>query len=189
MVPIGQYCLQILEETRFVSLEGPVKLGTAAIPMLGWFEPPNDAERALEGPNRPKLKGLPSSLAAVHQTIDCLIREGTEPGDIHLLGHSQGGAMAIATGLTYPRRLGSVCAVAGYLALTPPMQPTVTGTRYFLHHSNHDDNVSVRWAYYARDFIEKLGEPCELRCWEIERDPHSIHACQLKLICDAIRDC
>lgn len=189
MVPIGEYCTQILERTRFVSLEGHINFGTREIPMPGWFEPPSDDNRALEGPSRPELTGLPSSLAAVHETINLLIREGADPGDIHLLGHSQGGAMAITAGLTYPRRLGSVCTIAGYLALTPQMKPAVTGTRYFLHHSNHDNNVGLHWAHYARDFIQRFGEPCQLRCWDIDCDPHSIHSCQLKSICDAIRDC
>jgi phospholipase/carboxylesterase len=189
MVPIGECCTQILEKTRFVNLEGSVNLGTPEIPILGWFEPSSDDNRALEGPRRPEFAGLSSSLTVIHETIDLLIREGTEPSDIHLIGHSQGGAMAITAGLTYPRRIGSVCTVAGYLALTRHMEPAVTGTRYFLHHSNHDNNVSLHWAHYAREFIERCDEPCDLRCWDIDRDPHSIHACQLDSICEAIRDC
>jgi len=186
MTPVGVYCTQRLEKTRFISLEGHVNCGTAEMPILGWFEPPDDHNRALDGPSRPKLKGLSSSLAGVHEKLDQLIDEGTEPSEIHLLGHSQGGA--IAAGLTYAERIGSVCTIAGYLALTPQMQPIVSGTKYFLHHSNHDDNVTMHWAHYSRDFIEKHGEPCTLRCWDIDRDPHSMHTTQLDSICDTIRE-
>ena len=94
----------------------------------------------------------------------------------------------MAAGLTFPERLGSVCTIAGYLALIPEMSLLATGTKYFLHHSERDDNVSVRWARYAQDFIRGIGEPCELTCWDIDRNPHWIHADQLDSVCTAISD-
>jgi phospholipase/carboxylesterase len=188
MSPIGDYCARHLANTQFHAVEGPANLGSDCAPLFGWFVPPDDDKRSLDGPNAPKLNGLEDSVALVHKKIGELVDQGQDPLTIHLLGHSQGGAIALAAGLTYSTRLGSVCTIAGYLALTSDMHPTATGTRYFLHHSEHDDNVGVQWAHYAKSFVERTGESCNLRCWDIYSEPHSIHVQQLDSICAAIND-
>ena len=188
MLPIGDYCARHLANTKFLAIEGPINLGDKYSPLLGWFEPPDDNNRALDGPNPPELNGLQDSLALVHKTIRELVDRGADPETIHLLGHSQGGAIALSTGLTYPTKLGSVCTIAGYLALTPAMRPQATDTTYFLHHSEHDDNVGVQWAHYAKSFLENTGASCKVHCWDIKRDPHSIHVEQLDAICTTIAD-
>jgi phospholipase/carboxylesterase len=188
MAPVGDYCASRLRASQLISVEGPMNLGTDSDLMLGWFVPPGDEERSLDGPCRPKLEGIAASVALVHKEIRNLVDKGAESKSIHLLGHSQGGAIAITAGLTYPERLGSVSSIAGYLALVPELSVLATGTQYFLHHSEHDSNVSVRWAHYAQKFIRKNREPCELKCWDIDRDPHSIHTDQLDSICAAIAD-
>jgi len=188
MSPQGDYCARRLSSAQFVAIDGPMNLGTDNDHLLGWFVPPNDSERSLDGSDRPKLEGIAKSVTFIHNEIRELIDKGIQANSIHLLGHSQGGAIAIAAGLTFPQRLGSVCTIAGYLALVPEMSVLATGTQYFLHHSEHDRNVSVRWAHYAQKFIRKNGEPCELRCWDIERNAHSMHTAQLDSICAAISD-
>ncbi len=62
----------------------------------------------------------------------------------------------------------------------------LTGTKYYLHHSRHDRNVTVRWAHYAQAFVKSVGEVCERRCWDIDRNPHSIHLEQLDAICSEL---
>jgi predicted esterase len=188
MVPIGDYCGQHLANTRFLPIEGPINLGGSTSPCLGWFEPPHDNDRALDGPTPPKLNGLHDSLALVHKTITELVDQDVDPLTIHLLGHSQGGAIAISAGLTYPEKLGSVCTIAGYLALTRDMLSYATGTNYFLHHSEHDDNVGFRWAHYAKSFVENTGNSCTVYPWDKRDDPHSIHVEQLDSICTTIFD-
>ncbi len=124
MAPFGEYCAGHLPNTRFLTVEGPINLGDRHRPCLGWFEPPNDNDRACDGPQPPDFNGLNHSLVTVHKAIDQLVDDGADPQTIHLLGHSQGGAIALAAGLTYPAKLGSVCTIAAYLALTPEMKPT-----------------------------------------------------------------
>ena len=169
MKPYARYCGDKLKRACFQIVEAPLNFGTSINPLLGWFDPPRDSGRSLDGPNRPKLEGISESIEWVHRRIHDLIDDGSETKDIHLFGHSQGGAIALAAGLTFPLRLGSVCTIAGYLALTPEMAPLSTGTHYFLQHAEQDDNVSVRWAHYADTFIRRIGEPCEVKCWRIEQ--------------------
>ncbi len=186
MDSISRFCSRRLTGAQFSAIEAPINLGSRTEPELGWFVPPSDDQRSLQGAKRPEFEGIVESVALIHQAIDQCVDRGIESTSIHLLGHSQGGAIAIASGLTYPERLGSVCTIAGYLALGPAMTVRGTGTKYFLHHSNHDDNVSVRWAHYAENFIKKIGEPCELECWDIDLNPHWVHVDQLEKICTAI---
>ncbi len=188
MVPIGVYCSRYLHDTRFLSIEGPINLGSPFSPCLGWFDPPRDKDRALEDPHWPAFNGLEQSLALVHETIGDLVNQGIDPLAIHLLGHSQGGAIALTAGLTYPKKLGSVCTIAAYLALTRDMQPSATGTKYYLHHSKHDNNVRFRWANYAKSFVENCGNSCTVHPWDIRDNPHSIHPQQLDAICATIAD-
>ncbi len=186
MLSVGDHCRRHLSKTKFIAIEAPKNLGSEQAPLLGWFVAPDDDNRALEGPNPPKLDGLADSVAMVHERVRDLIDQGEDPHNIHLLGHSQGAATALAAGLTFPTRLGSVCTIAGYLALTPAMRPIANGTKYFIHHSQQDCNVSVRWAHYLQSFVRSVGEFCELRCWDIDRNPHSIHVNQLDAICSEI---
>ncbi len=188
MLPIGAYCSQRLSQTRFLPIEAPIDLGGDIRPCLGWFEPPDDSDRAFDGLNPPRFAGLKRSLALVHATIDELVNKGVDPSTIHLFGHSQGGAIALAAALTYPTTLGSVSTIAGYLALTSDLSTRPNGTRFFLHHSNHDDNVSVRWADYAKSFVARSGSPCVVRRWDIKPNAHGIHPEQLDAVCSTIAD-
>lgn len=186
MIPVGKYCSDLLPATEFLSIESSLDLGGPGSPLLAWFIPPADDGRALESPNPPEFAGLKNSLAVAHQAIDDAVRRRGDAGSVHLLGHSQGGAMAIAAGLTYPQQLGSVCSVAGYLAVQPDSPLTAAKTKFFLHHSPHDDNVGFRWADYTREFIERQGNPCVVVSWQITAEPHGIHAEQLDAICATI---
>lgn len=186
MLPISDYCARQLPGANFGYVEGPINLGDPGRPCRGWFEPPQDHDRALDGPNPPRLDGLRTSVALMHNTIDELVERGMKPSKIHLLGHSQGGAITIATGLTYPARLGSVCTIAGYLAMTRDVFPVSMGTPFLLHHSQHDNNVSFRWALYAKAYIEGTGSCCTIYPWDIRDSPHSVHREQLDAICASI---
>lgn len=162
MNPIHEYCGRRLDETNFLAVEGPFDLGSPGSPCLGWFEPPGE-NRFVDGPDPPRLNGIGQSVDLVHHTIDALADRGVEPKQIHLLGHSQGGAIAIASALTYPESLGGVYSIAGYLAFTPDMKLLGTGTPYYLHHSAYDDKVDYKWAVYAKAFLEKQGRFAAMR--------------------------
>lgn len=186
MSPIHEYCGDRLDETTFLAVEGPLDLGAPDSPCLGWFEPPGE-NRFVAGPDPPRLSGIRQSVALVHRTMDALADRGVASTQIHLLGHSQGGAIAIVSALTYPEPLGGVHSIAGYLAFTPEMKLLGSDTPYYLHHSRYDDNVHCKWSAYAQNFLASQGRLCVLRQWEIDVQPHAIHPQQLDAICAQIR--
>ena len=185
---VRDYCEHQIVGSDFISLEGPINLGSASIPSLGWFVPSGDEFRAIDDPRGRKPKGINQSVSYVQQEIEGLLSNGVRAEDVYLLGHSQGGATAIAAGLTFSRRLGGVFTIAGYVALGGEMTPRSNGTPFMLHHSNYDHNVNVRWSHYARNYISGLGGECDVTCWKIPENPHGIHKCQIDAICDVIQN-
>ena len=187
LVEVADYFKHQIANTETVVLQGPINFGTDSCPAYGWFEPPADRHRALDDPSRQLPNGLSRSVDYVHVKIRELTAGGVSPENIHLIGHSQGGAAAITSGLLYNGRLGSVSTIAGYLSLDTSMAPTLNETHYHLHHSLHDDNVSVKWVHYAKEYIEAVGCPCDARCWDLRNDPHGIHKPQIEVICHGIQ--
>ena len=175
---------QWVQPDESIFLEGPFNVAQGTEAAYGWFTPPANEHRALDDPERKAPSGLDKSVQLVHDKIDQLIQTGSAPQDIFLIGHSQGGATAITAGLTYPKTLGGVIAVAGYLALTEAMTPQKTETPFRLHHALEDDNVSCYWADYARNFMEELGISCQVKFWDLSMYPHSVHPCQVEAIAE-----
>ncbi len=186
MQSISDALEQRVSPAESVLLEAPFNVSQGTEAAYGLFTPPADEHRALDDPERKSPSGLEKSVQCVHERIDQFIQSGTSPHDIFLIGHSQGGATAITSGLLYPQTLGGVIAVAGYLALAESMTPQKTQTPFRLHHSLEDDNVSCYWADYARNYMDDLGVPCQVKFWDLSHDPHSVHPCQVEAIAEWI---
>ncbi len=167
-----KYDLDFIIPSGYINING----------LSAWFDPPSDQNRTLPDSGEDKFLKLLESVSNVHRLLDDLIDEGKAPRDIYLFGHSQGGALALAAGLTYPISIGGVATISAYLALTDAMKITNTQTPFFLQHSQFDDNVGVCWAEYAKQHIHESGNNCLLKIWDIPYYPHSIHPEQLMLI-------
>merc|ERR1712173_178898 len=59
-------------------------------------------------------KDLPESLMLIHKLIDDLVAEGISANRIVLGGFSQGGALALAATLKYPKCLAGACVLSGW---------------------------------------------------------------------------
>ena len=78
-----------------------------------------------------------------------------------LAGFSQGGAIALHTGLRYPHRLGGVMALSTYL----PLDERVARERHqanqdipiMMAHGTYDNVVPLRLAEMSRDYLQQLG--------------------------------
>jgi len=53
-------------------------------------------------------------VARLHATLDQLVAEGLQPADIVLGGFSQGGAIALSAGMSYPKPLGGLVSISGW---------------------------------------------------------------------------
>jgi len=188
LTELARYFKQRVPFSEAQILQGPINFGTTTQPSYGWFIPPSNNRRALDDPQRNKPEGLRESISLIHDQISKLVTNGARSDKIFLFGHSQGGAAAIAAGLTYNRTLGGVLTIAGYLSLDDSTPVAENSTKYRLHHSLHDRNVKVEWSHYARNYILENGGDCEVTQWDIRDDAHGIHMEQVDKICDAIRD-
>ena len=63
------------------------------------------------------VKGLKASAAIIHGQIDAAVAKGTASTDIVIGGFSQGGAMALYAGYTYPKTLAGVVVFSGWAPL------------------------------------------------------------------------
>ena len=130
----------------------------------------------LEGRSkRADEKGVRASQAAIAALIDREIARGISSGNIVLAGFSQGGAVALQTGLRYPGELAGVVALSTYLpfmeSLPGEAAPANAGTPVFMAHGTEDQVVPYAMGAASRDFLERLGYNVE---WHEYAMPHSV---------------
>lgn len=109
-------------------------------------------------------------VAGIHQSyqhIDALIRReklrGIATSHIILAGFSQGGVMALHTGLRYPEKLAGIMALSCYLPLTHTLDtekaPANLTIPVFMAHGLDDPVIPLREAIAARDTLLNLRYP------------------------------
>lgn len=186
MLPVLRRLRRRCGEIQSTTLTGDFLINPADPTSLAWFRFPRNEERDINHPDRPELENLAYSLKRVHDEIQMCIEAGISPQAIALIGHSQGGAMALAAGVTFDQPLGIVCCIAGYLALPKEYDLAPRGTPFFLLHARQDPVVTAYWAEVTRDWFLTRQYTCELRFDDFEVNPHGMHQRQISAIADRI---
>ncbi|MBI5040779.1 MAG: alpha/beta fold hydrolase [Gammaproteobacteria bacterium] len=121
------------------------------------------------------VDGIRASVAAVDALIDAEIARGIVPERIVLAGFSQGGAIVLHAGLTYPRRVGGILALSTYLALPTELTAEIAevnrATPVFIGHGTDDTIAPFALAEDTRAQLQALGCPAEFHAY---RMPHSV---------------
>lgn len=130
----------------------------------------------LEGKTRKAdEKGLRESQAQIGQLIDREKARGITAGKIVLAGFSQGGAIALQTGLRLPEKLAGVMALSTYLPLADSFAaeaaPANTKTSVFMAHGTHDPVVPYAMGSNSHDLLKKAGYAVE---WHEYPMQHSV---------------
>lgn len=119
--------------------------------------------------------GIRASVAAVDDLIQIEIDQGVSPERIVLAGFSQGGAIVLHAGLTYPQRLGGIMALSTYLALpeavAEELQAENRATPIFMGHGTDDPIAPFVVAQASREQLTALGCTVEFHSY---RMPHSV---------------
>lgn len=109
--------------------------------------------------------GIRDTLEAINALI---IREedrGITAEHIILAGFSQGGAVALNTGLRYARSLGGILALSTYLPLAEVLisekHSANNSIAIFMAHGHYDPVIPFSVATYSRDYLEHLGYTVE----------------------------
>ncbi|MEO5703102.1 MAG: alpha/beta hydrolase-fold protein [Gammaproteobacteria bacterium] len=105
--------------------------------------------------------GVGNSERLLHRLIEREIDSGIPPHRIVLAGFSQGGAIALHTGLRYPQRLAGVLALSSYLPLAGKVAEEAhfanAGLPILMAHGIHDSIVPMASALASRSLLERLG--------------------------------
>jgi len=100
---------------------------------------------------------------------------GVAAARIVLAGFSQGGVIALETGLRHGERLAGIMALSTYLALPRQLQGEASAANrdlpIFMAHGTLDPVVRHEWGAMSRAELERMGYPVE---WHEYAMPHSV---------------
>jgi len=162
--------LELEQPVRFVFPHAPIRPVTInqGMRMRAWY----DILQLGGGPEDE------AGLRASQKLTEELIRaQGLPASRVVLAGFSQGGAIALLTGLRYPERLAGVMALSTYLPLAGTLAAERSAanreTPLFMAHGRYDDLIPMQRAQASREYLQKLGYAIE---WHDYPMPHSVCA-------------
>ena len=122
-------------------------------------------------------RGVRESEHAVGELIDREKERGIAPEHVILAGFSQGGAIALQTGLRYPERLAGILALSTYLPLPDKIEAERHDANHqtpiFMAHGTEDPIVPMKLAQSSCSRLINLGYAAQ---WHEYRMPHAVCA-------------
>jgi phospholipase/carboxylesterase len=138
--------------------------------MRAWYD-----VRAVGGERREDAEGVRASQAQIEALIARENTRGIAADRIVLAGFSQGGAMALHTGLRHAGRLAGVMALSCFLPLADDLAREAAAANrdvpLFMAHGAYDDLIPLARARRAHDILVGLGWRVE---WHEYPMPHSV---------------
>ena len=132
----------------------------------------------LEGKSRrADEQGVRQSQAQIEALIEREEKRGVAAEHVLLAGFSQGGAIALHTGLRHPRRLAGVLALSTYLPLGESLPAEASAANksapVFMAHGLFDNVVPLMMGAGSMTYLSGLGYPVE---WHQYPMQHSVCA-------------
>ena len=164
--------------TRFVFPHAPMRPVTinGGAVMRAWYDVRGDA-----GVRREDEAGVRESQQQIEALIAREKTRGVPAGRIVLAGFSQGGAMALQTGLRHPERLVGIMALSCFLPLTDKVAaeaaPANRDVPIFMAHGTNDPLIPLARARHAYDLLTSLVYPIE---WHEYPIPHSVSPAEIR---------
>jgi len=159
------------EAIRFVFPHAPVQPVTinGGMRMRAWYDIADGANR------REDERGVRASQALVETLIGREKKRGTKAARIVLAGFSQGGAIALQTGLRHPERIAGIMALSTYVPVGEKLPAEASAANrdvpIFMAHGSHDPIVPLARAEHSRELLQSLGYLVE---WREYGMPHSV---------------
>jgi phospholipase/carboxylesterase len=157
---------------RFVFPHAPIRPVTLnnGMRMRAWYDLYN-----LEEHGRADEAGLRASAAEIEALIAREVNGGIPSERIVVAGFSQGGALALHTGLRHTTRLAGIVALSAYLPLRSKVgaerDAANSSTPVFIAHGRLDPVLAFAAGERARDELQQLGYPVT---WKSYQMPHSV---------------
>jgi phospholipase/carboxylesterase len=138
--------------------------------MRAWYDVRHDA-----GVRREDATGLRASQRQIEALIAREKARGVPARRLVLAGFSQGGAMALQTGLRHAERLAGIMALSCFLPQADTVgaeaSPANRDVPVLLAHGTHDPVIPLARAREAREALTRLGYAVE---WHEYPMPHSV---------------
>src|SRR5262245_40177095 len=164
--------------TRFVFPHAParpVTINGGAV-MRAWYDVRGDA-----GVRREDEPGVRESQRQIEALSAREKTRGIPAGRIALAGVSQGGAMALQTGLRHQERLAGIMALSCFLPLTDKVSAEISAANrdvpIFMAHGSQDPLIPMARARHAHDLLTSLGYRLE---WHEYPIPHSVSDAEIR---------
>ena len=162
---------------RFVFPHAPMQPVTinAGMVMRAWYDVSDAAIR------REDEAGVRASQALLEALIAQEKQRGTSANRVLLAGFSQGGAVALHTGLRYRERLAGIMALSCYLPVADKLAAEVQAANrdvpVFMAHGTLDPVVAISRAVQSRELLGREGYTVE---WHEYNMPHSVCAQEIR---------
>ena len=159
---------------RFVFPHAPVQPVTinGGASMRAWYD-----IKSLDREGLQDDVGIRKSMKAVNGIIEALEKQGFTPQRIFLAGFSQGGAVALAAGLRYPRKLAGLIGLSCYLPLGDTMAAEAASANQtlpiFIGHGTFDQVVALQYGDASAKALSALGYSVEMHRYPMQ---HSVNA-------------
>jgi phospholipase/carboxylesterase len=156
---------------RFVFPHAPVQPVTinGGMRMRAWYDIADGAIR------REDERGVRASQTLIETLISREKERGTTAARLVLAGFSQGGAIALQTGLRHRERIAGIMALSTYVPvgekLAAEASPANLDVPIFMAHGTYDPVIPLGRAEQSRGLLESLGYPVE---WHEYAMPHSV---------------
>jgi phospholipase/carboxylesterase len=156
---------------RFVFPHAPVQPVTinAGVRMRAWYDIADGAIR------REDERGVRASQALIETLIGREKERGTKAERLVLAGFSQGGAIALQTGLRHPERIAGIMALSTYVPIAEhlPAEASAANRKLpiFMAHGSFDPVIPLARAQESGQLLQSLGYALEWREYSM---PHSV---------------
>ena len=135
-------------------------------------------------------EGIAAANKQCHALIDEQIQLGIPANRIILGGFSQGAAMALYSGLRYPKTLGGIGVLSGYLPQALETQSAChsenKNTSIFIAHGSEDPILPMAFGQASCKYLKLLGHPVQ---WHQYPMAHEISTEELKQFSEWINQC
>lgn len=162
---------------RFIFPHAPMRAVTinAGFVMRAWYDILPGASGFLENSQH-----IRESQEIVHVLIQRELERGIPVSRVLLAGFSQGGAIALYTGLRYPQRLAGLLILSGYLPISSGLaQERHNANRdipVFMAHGEDDPLVPLSRASESRQCLQHYGYEVDWRTYPMA---HAVCAAEL----------
>jgi len=156
---------------RFVFPHAPVRPVTinGGMRMRAWYDIADGGNR------REDERGVRASQASIETLIAREKERGTKAERLVLAGFSQGGAIALHTGLRQSERIAGIMALSTYVPIGEKLSAEASMANrdipIFMAHGTYDPIIPLNRAEQSRELLQSLGYPVE---WREYRMPHSV---------------